>query len=77
MMAYWGRRGIAPLILQLGTRRMQVVNFTPACFTLDGLQSQFGCSGGERNLLPLLGYCVKWYCINEQRTINDVYAAVA
>jgi hypothetical protein len=59
MMSYIGSRGIAPLILNLGTRYRRVVNFKPGHFIpaknpltrrLGKSQSHYGHSGGERDL---------------------------
>jgi hypothetical protein len=61
MKAYWGSGGIAPRILDLGTRWSWVVSFTPRSLypqgkrpwyplgrSLDGHQSRFGCGGKEK-----------------------------
>jgi hypothetical protein len=65
MKAYWGSGGIAPRILDLGTRLRWVVSFTPQplysqgkipCYPLDrrlgGPQSRCGCGGEEKNSQP-------------------------
>jgi hypothetical protein len=65
MKAYSGSGGIAPCILDLGTRRKWVVSFTPRplypqgkspWYPLDrelgGPQSQFGHGGEEKNSQP-------------------------
>jgi hypothetical protein len=67
--AYWGSRGIAPCILDLGTRWRWVVSFTllpvypqgkSYMFPLDrrlcGPQSRSGRGSKERNSLPLPGF---------------------
>jgi hypothetical protein len=66
MKAYWGSGGIAPRILNLGTRWRWVVSFTPrplypqgknASYSsdgrLDGPQSRSGRGGEEKNSQPL------------------------
>jgi hypothetical protein len=68
MMAYWGSEGIAPRILDLGTRWRWAVSFTPrSLYTkgkspwypldrrLGGPQSQSGHIGEEKNSQPLAG----------------------
>jgi len=68
MKTYRGSRGIAPLIPSLGTRWWGVVSFTPRplyhrrknprypwSWKVGGLQSRFGCSGKDKNLLLLPG----------------------
>jgi hypothetical protein len=65
MKMYWGSGGIAPRILDLGTRWRWVVSFTarplyfrgkspwyPLNWTLGGPQSRFGRGGGEKNSQP-------------------------
>jgi hypothetical protein len=69
MKTYWGG-GIAPCILDLGTRRRWMVSFTPRPLyrrgksppprypldrRLDGLQSRSGCGGEEKNFQPTPG----------------------
>jgi hypothetical protein len=66
MKAYWETGGIAPRILDLGTRWRWVVSFTPRplypqgmrpCYPLDrrlsGPQSRSGRGGEEKNSYPL------------------------
>jgi hypothetical protein len=66
--AYWGSGGIAPCILDLGTRWRWVASFTPRPLypqeksrwypsdrRLGGLQSWSGRGGGEKNSQPLPG----------------------
>jgi hypothetical protein len=66
--AYWGSGGIAPRILDLGTRWMHVFSFTPRPLYLQGKnpwypldrrlggpQSWSERGGEEKNSLPLLG----------------------
>jgi hypothetical protein len=68
MKAYCGSGGIAPRILDLGTRCRWVVSFTPRPLYLKGKsrwyplnrrlggpQSRSGCSGEEKNFQPLPG----------------------
>jgi hypothetical protein len=68
MKAYWGSEGIAPRILDLGTKWRWVVSFTPRPLysqekspwypldkKLDGPQSRSGSSGEEKNYQPLPG----------------------
>jgi hypothetical protein len=68
MMAYWGSEGIAPRILDLGTRWRWVVSFTPRPFYLQekspwypldrrlgGGQSQSGHGSEKKNSQPLPG----------------------
>jgi hypothetical protein len=65
MKTYWGSRGIAPWILDLGTRWRRVVSFTtqplysqgkspwyPLDRRLGGPQSRSGCCGEEKNSQP-------------------------
>ena len=68
MKAYGGCRGIAPLILNIGTRWRLVVNFMPRPLysvkeprcplnrRLDGPQSQSGCFEEEKSVLSLPGF---------------------
>jgi hypothetical protein len=53
MMAYWGSGGIAPHILDLGTR-WWVVSFTPRPIypRLGGPPSRYGRGGEEKNSQP-------------------------
>ena len=65
MKAYWGNICKAPLILHIGTRWTQVVNFTPrALYTREnqnthrtgrwvGPTASLDVSGNKENLLPL------------------------
>jgi hypothetical protein len=68
MKSYWGSRGIAPRILELGTRWRRVVSFKPrqlypqrksTWYPLDRRlgepQSRSGRGGEEKNSLPLPG----------------------
>jgi hypothetical protein len=68
MKAYWVKEGIAPWILDLGTRRRWVVSFTPRplypqeknpWYPLDrrlgGFQSRSGRGAEEKNSQPLPG----------------------
>jgi hypothetical protein len=63
MKAYWGSEGIAPHILDLGTRWRWVVSFMPwplyPQYPLDrrlgGLQNHSGHDGEEKNYQPLPG----------------------
>jgi hypothetical protein len=68
MKADWGSGSIAPCILDLGTRWMCVVSFTPLPLyphgksfwypldrRLNGLWSQSGCGGEDKNSQPLSG----------------------
>jgi hypothetical protein len=63
MKAYWGSGGIAPRILDLGTRLRRVVNFTPRSlyprrkspYRLCGPRSRSGRSGEEKNSQLLTG----------------------
>jgi hypothetical protein len=68
MLAYWGSGGIAPSILELGTKWRLVVSFTarplypqgkspwyPFDRSLGGPQSRFGHGGEEKNFQPLPG----------------------
>jgi hypothetical protein len=69
MKEYWGSGGIAPRILDLGTRWRWVVRFTPRPLypqrkrpgypldrRLGGPQSRSGCGGEEKNSQPLSGF---------------------
>jgi hypothetical protein len=68
MKTYWGRGGIAPRILDLGTRGRRVISFThqplypqgestwyPLDRRLGGPQSRSGHGGEEKNSQPLPG----------------------
>jgi hypothetical protein len=68
MKAYWGSWGIAPRILDLGTRLRSMVSFTPRSLyprwkslwypldrRLGGPQSRSGRGGEEKNSQPLQG----------------------
>jgi hypothetical protein len=68
MKAYWGSEGIAPRILNFGTRWSRAVSFTPRplytqgnspLYPLDrrlgGPQSRFGRGGEEKHSQHLLG----------------------
>jgi hypothetical protein len=68
MKAYWGSRGIAPCILDLGTRWRCVISFMPQLLYYQGKspwypmdrrlgkpQNWSGHSGEEKNSQPLLG----------------------
>jgi hypothetical protein len=66
MKAYWGSRGIAPLILNLDSRWIYVVNLKPRSlyprgkplvgyWSLSEPQNRFERFGEEKNFLPMPG----------------------
>jgi len=65
MKAYWGSRGMAPLILDLGTRWIYVINLKPGSFTPGenppsghwrlGEPQNFERFREEKNFLPMPG----------------------
>jgi hypothetical protein len=86
MKAYWGSGGVAPRILDLGSRWKWVVSFTPGRFIpqgkspwypfdrkLGGPQSQSGRGGEEKNSQPQPGLELRIIQAVSKRCITEIY----